>query len=1621
MKGPWRFTQSEEHAPARSHIVKSRFSRNAAIMGSMMAVFLMIISSFSVLAADNASVQGGIHIQVPGSFLPSFKNGSTPIAHPQTAISGQSTNAYTGQVSMLLTFRLNNQTRLNTLLSNLYNKNSTQYHQFLTRKQFAMDFSTSSGLYKEAVSYFNQFSGVSVRKYADRVSLSVSGPASSLGAAFNTTFVSSSSNPGIYHASSSPELPTPIGKDAQYMTGLTNQPANISLNLGTKPVHSVSAVNRTVGAYPSPIQGSSRQLIYGSDTQVAYGEQTLLNMTYPTNEVIATILWSGQNSSGQNVGPFYPKDIYQYYNATLPSYEPHAHVHGVPVNDAPKPGISSTYDNTGASMENTLDLEMAGSSAPGSNIYNVYGPNGSFYNINSALAYILNPNSTYSALNNVSVITNSWGSGDQNNTTWYNYMQEASARGISVLASSGDSGDNNNSSKHVGGLDNLWYPASMAYNNFGVTAVGGTTLTVNSNLHIKNQTAWYISSSDKSNGGPAGSTGGISTVFNETSWQKNTEANSVIQGRGRGVPDISAIANNTIVYETHDGVSYDGGSNGYYIDWGTSIASPLMAGMVAEIDAVMHLHNQSDLGYLNPTIYRLGNEQVQTYTLSSTHGYYPQGTYNSTLPMLPFYDVVSGNNYLYNATYGYDLVTGWGSINAYNFTNYVLNTNFSSNPYALKGVRDNLTLKGLKVTSYIYSGGNNVTNTQFNASIQQNFVVANELGAPIYWVQNVVYINGSRSTGWVVNYTGWVIFPFYGQYPSQPVYEYNYPMGKIIHMPHTFNVTSWISNLTEKGKQTMNFEVNSHKVTLPVPGAAYIIGEHNYKYAYNGKNYTNGPYPSMTLPGGLDPQFGLVGGPSLGVGYFQKPTAGYLNTSLQPVGRNTYTKAHTAVYNYSRDQTGEQARNLLWSSTGTSSWDLSLKGGSPEQGVLSYVQKQYSFNISEYGLPAGTTWSVVTANGTYSSTTNNMTLSLHNGTYTLLIGKVQGYYADPGRVVVTISGPGQYLPVAFVPPVNQTYIKAKSTISMITGITRPGVSLNLSAVNNQNYAMSGPLSMAIDPSANLLFETSLFSYNISAYSLSGFSKVGEIHFTKTSYPGKLVYDSATGYLYTITGGKYLDAINTSTFKTVWKSQIPDAVPNILFGIRTMDSGSKVVLLNSAGNMSIFNSATGSLVKSLKFSEVSVSAGLVQELDFHFAVVGGNLYSVNASADMLVIMNMTTYHVTSVSLSSGYNPSGVFRYGGSGNVMISGTQSTWEYYNTSSSQLSSMQKVNGSVLSVAYDPFTGYQYAFYFNPYAKWDNIAVLDPVSHTTVTTAAASYMTVSMVFDSSSQVLYTGNLYSATITAFTVTKVYTVTFTDSGMPAGNVWYVNITGGASSGPINSGTYTIQLRNGTYSYSAGTRNPDYTAQGGKVVVDGSPVSRNVVFSGVEYSVTVHESGLPAGVKWSITLANGTTVSSTTASITLHEMNGTHIIKGDNLTAYYTGNTSDMVTVDGAPAQAQVDYTHYAYITGTVAPGNANVRVNGNAVSVSNGKFNISEIKGEYNVTVSLSGYHSYNKTFNLTPDQVMKLSINLSRINTSVPPSKSPNSPDSPLIYAAAGGIGIAVVGASVGLWLRRRR
>jgi subtilase family serine protease len=562
-----------------------------------------------------------------------------------------------------VTFPVQNPSQLSAFLSAVSLPSSPFYHQYLTAKDFDSRYGGNPAAYAGATDYFRSFGVDNLQTSADRLSLGFAASPAEIQAAFHATV-----DEFDYHGTTfvapaeSPELPTPLALAVASVEGLStlsrdlSPPESVGAPIESSPA-GLSLPLGSAGNYLAPVTFGDVQFEYAPDFQVAYDELPLFEDSgYPTNETIATILWSGTNSTGTPVGPFVPSDVYDFYNETLPASEPHAHVYGVPLDGAPPPGPTASYDTTDSSFENTLDLEMAGSTAPGASIYDVYGPSLSLADLDGALSYILNPSDT-PGLANVSVISNSWGFYDHNDTTWYEDLQEAQARGISILACSGDSADNPASSKNFGGPDDLWFPSSMAYDSFGVTAVGGTTTVLNANLELQSQVAWNDTVANTGHGvGPVGSTGGTSTVFPEPSWQRNTSANSVIEGVGRATPDIAAIANNTLMTFSIDGRQYRasnatyGGS--FYFAWGTSIASPLDAGIVCEIDHSLAAQGIGVLGFLNPQLYTVANREFSP----------------SSLPTTPLVDVTLGSNDVYSAHFGYDLVTGWGSIDAYNYT-----------------------------------------------------------------------------------------------------------------------------------------------------------------------------------------------------------------------------------------------------------------------------------------------------------------------------------------------------------------------------------------------------------------------------------------------------------------------------------------------------------------------------------------------------------------------------------------------------------------------------------------------------------------------------------------------------------------------------------------------------------------------------------------------------------------------------------------------------------------------------------------------------------------------------------------------------------------------------------------
>ena len=282
----------------------------------------------------------------------------------------------------------------------------------------------------------------------------------------------------------------------------------------------------------------------------------------------------------------------------------------------------------GWAYEVSLDVEVAHAMAPRANIV-LYVANPALP-LAAIIAYIVDQDA-------VNVVSQSFGFPESilpmiNGPAFYfnivltdEYYALGSVEGITFLASSGDGGGAGYSN---GPLGTVIYPAASPY----VTAVGGTTTYIQLPNGSYYQTAWSSYGFIPLGLNLGGSTGGVSVVEPKP-WYQWGIATPATYPFGRMVPDLAMDAS------PYPGLLMVGPGNTLLIAGGTSASSPLLAGLLTLImDAV-----GSSLGSLNPTIYELANS----------------GWYGKAIVPITF-----GYNIPWTAHYGYNLVTGLGTVNA---------------------------------------------------------------------------------------------------------------------------------------------------------------------------------------------------------------------------------------------------------------------------------------------------------------------------------------------------------------------------------------------------------------------------------------------------------------------------------------------------------------------------------------------------------------------------------------------------------------------------------------------------------------------------------------------------------------------------------------------------------------------------------------------------------------------------------------------------------------------------------------------------------------------------------------------------------------------------------------------
>jgi subtilase family serine protease len=275
------------------------------------------------------------------------------------------------------------------------------------------------------------------------------------------------------------------------------------------------------------------------------------------------------------------------------------------------------------------------------------------------------------------IASNSWeASGETGPAEFANIahsiLLRAAGEGVGMYFSSGDG-------------PGVLIPSSDPY----ALAVGGTSLAVDANDKRAFETGWSndIEEVDTATNGyddfgiATAAGGGTSLLWTQPSYQKGVVPQSMASPQAgdrstllRAVPDISALADLTTgISESVTEPGIDGGPDetSTFPEGGTSLASPLFAGMVAAAEQ----GRSASFGFINPLLYSLAGKSalhdilpVTNSTPAQYHGVYcADAACIGVPPSVWTFDAEAKDGTNQVSAKGYDTMTGVGTPNGQAF------------------------------------------------------------------------------------------------------------------------------------------------------------------------------------------------------------------------------------------------------------------------------------------------------------------------------------------------------------------------------------------------------------------------------------------------------------------------------------------------------------------------------------------------------------------------------------------------------------------------------------------------------------------------------------------------------------------------------------------------------------------------------------------------------------------------------------------------------------------------------------------------------------------------------------------------------------------------------------------
>lgn len=209
----------------------------------------------------------------------------------------------------------------------------------------------------------------------------------------------------------------------------------------------------------------------------------------------------------------------------------------------------------------------------------------------------------------------------------------------------------------------------------------------------------------------------------------------------------------------------------------------------------------------------------------------------------------------------------------------------------------------------------------------------------------------------------------------------------------------------------------------------------------------------------------------------------------------------------------------------------------------------------------------------------------------------------------------------------------------------------------------------------------------------------------------------------------------------------------------------------------------------------------------------------------------------------------------------------------------------------------------------------------------------------------------------------FEITFSETGLPLGTHWTVNLSGSARSAAAP--TISFFAPNGTYAFTTNATGYRALPASGSVTVQGRLVVVAVFFAArgtAVYAVSFTETGLAAGTSWWVNY-NGANLTSTLGTLAVLEPNGTYAFTTGAF-GYTATPSAGLVVVAGAALGVPVDFAtvgsgqYVVTLTETGLPVGTSwqVTLNGVVAAGVGSTITFAEPSGTYSFTVApVSGY------------------------------------------------------------------